>query len=751
MKSFFRSGRFLLCVALLSIFGASVFTACQKNKDEAVVTAEENFPNPELARAEVPLHTTCRECHADIFEKWSGSHHALANRELHPAIDDQVFAGAAPVVEENQTTAFRKNGDNYEYVITLPDGEEKIFTADMVLGHYPLFQYLMPIGNGRWQATDLAFDPDKKEFFSVTPDEERDWDDWLHWTKRSMNWNSNCAQCHMTHYHKNYDADSDSYSSTWHEQGITCLQCHDNMAEHIKNPNVPLTELVGEKYIQSCAGCHSRRTELTEDFSPGDSYHDHYRLQLPTVPNLYYPDGQIRDEVFVHGSFIMSKMGHAGVTCKNCHDPHSNELILPAENNMLCLQCHGNGQLGAKIIEPLAHSFHAEGSTGNQCINCHMTETTYMARDPRKDHGFHIPDPQLTKELGIPNACNKCHQDQSTEWAIEWTEKWYGEKMERPERDRSRVVAQVYEGILRDYRPLLAQYDKQEIVPWRATLLGLLSNWAGVPEVDERALEALQSKEPLLRSQAIQLLQYNPAHMEVIRRHLEDDSRLVRLDAAWALRHQLAPDHPAVKELLASLELRQDQPGGAAMLAEWYQARQDYPQAQKLFEKAVRWDDREPGYHYQLAIIYNQRNLHDKARQSFQEAMKLMPDNAFLVYQYALFENERGNAREARNALLKAVGIDPRYSRAWYNLALMYAQAGQQQSADNAIDRAMQLEPSNIDFAYAKATILAQMNKTQQAIELLQMIIVQDQQYQPAMQLLNQLMRQQRAGQGATP
>ena len=51
---------------------------------------------------------------------------------------------------------------------------------------------------------------------------------------------------------------------------------------------------------------------------------------------LYYPDGQIRDEVYVYGSFVQSKMHAAGVRCSNCHQPHS--LNLRAEGNDVCTQ-----------------------------------------------------------------------------------------------------------------------------------------------------------------------------------------------------------------------------------------------------------------------------------------------------------------------------------------------------------------------------------------------------------------------------
>ena len=62
-----------------------------------------------------------------------------------------------------------------------------------------------------------------------------------------------------------------------------------------------------------------------------------------------------------------------------------------------------------------------------------------MVRDLRRDHGFTSPDPVLTKELGIPNACTTCHQDKNVDWEIEAVEKWYGTNMNRRARDRARA------------------------------------------------------------------------------------------------------------------------------------------------------------------------------------------------------------------------------------------------------------------------------------------------------------------------
>ena len=60
---------------------------------------------------------------------------------------------------------------------------------------------------------------------------------------------------------------------------------------------------------------------------------DGYRPSL-LDPGLYHADGQIDGEVYNYGSFLQSRMYAAGVTCSNCHEPHS--LKLRAEGNAVC-------------------------------------------------------------------------------------------------------------------------------------------------------------------------------------------------------------------------------------------------------------------------------------------------------------------------------------------------------------------------------------------------------------------------------
>ena len=82
----------------------------------------------------------------------------------------------------------------------------------------------------------------------------------------------------------------------------------------------------------------------------------------------------------------------------------------------------------AKEYETREHHFHAPEGEGAQCADCHAPTRTYMGVDPRRDHSFRVPRPDLSVKLGTPNACNDCHEDQSPEWALAAVAKWYGDE-----------------------------------------------------------------------------------------------------------------------------------------------------------------------------------------------------------------------------------------------------------------------------------------------------------------------------------
>ena len=89
--------------------------------------------------------------------------------------------------------------------------------------------------------------------------------------------------------------------------------------------------------VETCAPCHSHRRPIDTVHRHGGRFLD---THLPSILEdvLYHDDGQIKEEVYVYGSFVQSKMFHHGVRCSDCHNPHT--LKLRAEGNALCVQCH---------------------------------------------------------------------------------------------------------------------------------------------------------------------------------------------------------------------------------------------------------------------------------------------------------------------------------------------------------------------------------------------------------------------------
>ena len=398
--------------------------------------------------------------------------------------------------------------------------------------------------------------------------------------------------------------------------------------------------------------------------------------------------------------------------CLDCHDPHSTKTILPAADNMLCLQCHAepgrvqpNGTR-AVPIDPLAHSHHAAGSTGNQCVTCHMPTTTYMQRAPRHDHGWLRPDPLLTKELGIPNACNRCHTDKTTDWAIESSVAWYGAKLESAQRTRTRAIAAAQANQPAAPAALLAVLAKEDVPAWRATLLDLLTPFERTAPVVAVAQTSLTARDPLERAAAVRLLNgHAPSHDRLLAL-LRDPVRLVRLDAAWALSAELPADSPSRRELDAYFALSLDQPGGQLRAGQDLANRGHYAAAEKAIRLAVQWDPNSPGIYEALGFVLNAQGNASPAAAAFFRSAQLQPRDAPAAYRAALAFAEARQPADAEIAFRQAIERDPRFDRAWYNLGLLLAQTNRLPAAADALRQAESLAPASPDYPYALATVL---------------------------------------------
>lgn len=388
--------------------------------------------SPEQTEARYVGRDSCVDCHTTQAALFHGSDHDLA---MDLATDESVLASFEDQTIEHHgiTSRMFRSGQKFMVNTEGPDGEMQDFEVKYVFGVRPLQQYMVEIERpadakdnevGRVQVLRISWDTGKQKWFYLNPpdvNEKLDPDDPLHWTGITQNWNASCASCHSTDLKKNFNQLTAQYHTTFSEIDVSCEACHGPGSYHVELANrkgvfwdrqhgYGLAVLKTESnlaQIESCAPCHSRRTMVVDGFKPGCNFDDYFATQLVADP-IYHADGQIRDEDYVYGSFIQSKMYHNGIRCSDCHDPHSTKVKF--EGNMLCTSCH---QHPAGKYDSISHHHHEPGTPGASCVNCHMAATTYMEVDSRRDHSFRVPRPDLSVQLGTPNACSACHIDSS--------------------------------------------------------------------------------------------------------------------------------------------------------------------------------------------------------------------------------------------------------------------------------------------------------------------------------------------------
>ncbi len=697
---------------------------------------------------------SCQACHAEEYAKWKTSNHGLAERLPNDELDGPGFVPPQSFAHGSQTTETRKTGDAFEVVSLGFENEKRPFKVERIIGHDPLRQMLVAGGNGRLQAMEACFDPKLREWFDVYGDEDRKPGEWGHWTGRGMVWNQMCASCHNTRVRKNYDPATDGYHTTMAEMTVSCESCHGPMKDHSewqkqypdkKGQDPHLVKWDRDQHTENCAGCHARRGEITGDFKPGDSFWDHYLLTITDHSDTYFPDGQVRDENFEFASFLSSAMQHSGVRCMDCHDMHSGQTILPG--NQLCMRCHTAGGFpNAPPIVPTAHTFHTPESTGSQCINCHMPQTPYMQRHWRHDHGWTIPDPQLTRDFGTPNACNRCHQDQTTEWALEATEKWYGLRMERPTRHRATLIAKARQGDPTAREGLIELLQTERIPHWRASAALLLDQWSSEATVRAALLSQITHDHPLVRSSVIRsleplILASDTEVKTALEQALVDPVRSVRVSAAWALRESLSLDSTAAKDLLHMLHLNSDQPSGQMQLGQFHFARGEAAKAISHMEKAIAWDPNSPPFHHDLALVHSAAGNPTKTIEKLQDTIRLAPNDARYRYELGLAFSETGDLTQTVAALREAVRIDPQFARAWYNLGLALNALKQTEDAIAALLNGEKADPNDPGIPYARATILAQLGRKLEAIAALDRTLLIAPHFAQAQQLRSMLAR----------
>jgi predicted CXXCH cytochrome family protein len=360
--------------------------------------------------------TTCRTCHPGIYERWSKTPMANVVRDpkTHPEAIIPDLSKPNPLVKFTKDDIAFVYGSKWKQRYFTKKGDD----------YFPL--------PAQWDITHQIWRP-----YIAAPGS--DW--WVaHYPADNMQRPTGplCDGCHSVNYN--------IQTKTVTEWNVGCEKCHGPGSLHVARPSQ--TNIVNPARLDTiqatnvCMQCHTQGQPLNNPingkyydwpvgFEVGKDLKDFWKLEdhkLGEQSFTHFADGTAHKNRMQGNDFVQSAMYLRGVSCYSCHDVHGTannaQLLKPA--NVMCLECHGprspNGP-HAPTIE--AHTHHATGTEGDQCVSCHMPKIEQTIADVNvRSHTFRFVTPEETDSLKVPNACNLCHKDKTTAWTREALKSW---------------------------------------------------------------------------------------------------------------------------------------------------------------------------------------------------------------------------------------------------------------------------------------------------------------------------------------
>ena len=357
----------------------------------------------------------CQKCHEEIYAHWKKT--PMANvvrdpREYPDAIIPNLSTNPLQKFTKEQVALvygslwkqryFTKIGDDYYPEPAQWDVTGKVWRPYFVANGTDWWATLYPPDNFQ-RPTGPTCDGCHSVDYNIR-------------TKQVVEWNVGCERCHgpgSEHVaHPSRGNILNPARMDYVRANDTCIQCH-------SQGRPPANPIEGKYYdwpVGYRVGLNLRDFWQLEDHKLGEQTFTHF------------PDGTAHKNRMQGNDFVQSVMYRRGITCFTCHDVHGTQnyaqLRKPADQ--LCLDCHGpmslNGPREATLEE---HTHHKAGSTGSQCVACHMPKIETTIADVKvQAHTFSFLYPSMTDKYKIPNPCTMCHTDKTTAWAADAIRSW---------------------------------------------------------------------------------------------------------------------------------------------------------------------------------------------------------------------------------------------------------------------------------------------------------------------------------------
>lgn len=415
----------------------------------------------------------CRSCHADHFSSWARTFHSRMTQEALPASVQGDFLRENTYEYLGVKARMDLRDGHFFITLNFPDGRTQTSRVDRTVGSRRIEQYLTK-QQGQYTRLPLAYDLVNRRWMSLNgsffyPDGEN-------YFQHVAQWDANCVFCHNVKAQPHIDFNTRQFNTEVTELGIACGACHGPGAAHAQKALSPLkrnlwrldfnndTEIVNplklasERSLMICGHCHGQRVPEPLDriqsiltrgdpYDAGEDLSQFYRpidrssrVGHVAFANRFWANGSPRLTAYEYQGVLRSRCfgdGEPGnrINCLTCHTMHGGDSAgqITEENrtDKPCLSCH---EQFAKTPALVAHTKHGADSTGSRCYNCHMPRAVYGIMTFHRTHDISIPQPELTANQDVPNACNQCHLDRSVNWSISetkrlWPEHFAGAKL----------------------------------------------------------------------------------------------------------------------------------------------------------------------------------------------------------------------------------------------------------------------------------------------------------------------------------